>query len=296
MVHGRRHRAAVRRPPFRPRPRRRRGPARSSRRCWSGSTVAAARRQLLGDVAQLRPATPPASCPAGVTCANSPHSRISRSRWRKTMPSCLTRSRRLDVLVEVAAEAQQLARRPDRLRVHVGHLGIVRVEQQPQLLGQRRRPLVASRRRRRPPRPRSGGGGGERSGRGGSAPVEPRRRQRAGRQLVRPRHAHVTAAAAAASPARSRAPAAARRGRRCRGGRAGTRRRADGRCGRRAACPAPASAWPASAAYGVGGGHRRDRWLVPRLRSASAAAAGRASRSRRAPASAASGRGASRRP
>ena len=34
-----------------------------------------------------------ASASGGVTCANSPSSRISRKRWRNTMPSCLIRSR-----------------------------------------------------------------------------------------------------------------------------------------------------------------------------------------------------------
>ena len=41
-----------------------------------------------------------------------------------------------------AAEAQQLACRPHTLRVHVRHVRVERVKQQPQLVRQRRRPLL----------------------------------------------------------------------------------------------------------------------------------------------------------
>ena len=114
------------------------------------------------------------------------------------------------------------------------------VEQQPQLVGQRRRIflllfvvffLVLGLRH-----------GREDQAAADQVGVEPRRRQRPRRQS-RPAAARARgAAAAAAFPARSPSPGGVRCGRRCRAGRGGRRRTAGGRCGRRAACRAPASA------------------------------------------------------
>ena len=61
------------------------------------------------------------------------------------MPSCLTRSRDCTNLLKLPLEAQQLAGGPDRLRVDIRHFRIDGVEQQPQLLGQGRRPSLLAR-------------------------------------------------------------------------------------------------------------------------------------------------------
>ena len=178
--------------------------------------LAATRRQPVGQLAQLR-------LPCDRVGVRRRHLRELAAQQDQPQQVAeddallLDQVARADVEVEVAVEAQQLARRPDRLRVDVGDVGMQGVEQQPQLVGQRRRiffllfvvfflVLASS------ARGRGSGRGGSGRRRAASSPAAP--------AAVRPAAARAdSAAAAAAFPARSPAPGGARCGRRCRVGR-----------------------------------------------------------------------------